>query len=108
MKYKNIGLLAVLLLIGILLFSPGSFNSKRENSPENNIETAPEEDLEDLREIMDQQAVDYPDTFFIHPGGIILMHNSIQNRVTVEALPELINLLKNEGYEFYTINELIP
>ncbi|MFW5998935.1 MAG: polysaccharide deacetylase family protein [Bacillota bacterium] len=42
-----------------------------------------------------------------HPGGIILMHNTIKDRVTVEALPTVIEVLRGKGYEFKTIEELL-
>lgn len=42
-----------------------------------------------------------------HLGGIILLHNNINNKSTVKALPALIEFLEKENYEFNTINELI-
>ncbi|WP_051412234.1 polysaccharide deacetylase family protein [Halonatronum saccharophilum] len=42
-----------------------------------------------------------------HPGGIVLLHNGIINKETVEALPEIIDLLEEEGYEFKTIDQLL-
>ncbi len=42
------------------------------------------------------------------PGGIVLMHDGGGNRsATVEALPEIIDHLKEEGYRFVTVNELL-
>lgn len=38
-------------------------------------------------------------------GSIILLHNGAQN--TAEALPQLLCDLKNEGYEFVTVSDLI-
>ncbi len=50
----------------------------------------------------------------VKPGGIILLHDSAppqevyQNRFqTVKALPEVIKMLKKEGYNFLTIPELL-
>ncbi|MGM0409739.1 MAG: polysaccharide deacetylase family protein [Bacillota bacterium] len=42
-----------------------------------------------------------------HLGGIILLHNNINNKSTVKALPKLIEFLKEENYEFNIIDELI-
>ena len=42
-----------------------------------------------------------------HPGGIVLLHDGIVNRVTAEALPGIIDMLREEGYEFNTLNELL-
>ncbi len=39
------------------------------------------------------------------PGGIVLMHNL--DRVTLQALPEIIDSLRRKGYEFVTLSELI-
>jgi peptidoglycan/xylan/chitin deacetylase (PgdA/CDA1 family) len=42
------------------------------------------------------------------PGGIVLMHDGGGDRyATVEALPEIIDQLKEEGYRFVTVNELL-
>jgi peptidoglycan/xylan/chitin deacetylase (PgdA/CDA1 family) len=42
------------------------------------------------------------------PGGIILMHDGGGNRyATVEALPQVLEQLKEEGYRFVTVNELL-
>ncbi|MBD2447363.1 polysaccharide deacetylase family protein [Nostoc sp. FACHB-152] len=42
------------------------------------------------------------------PGGIILMHDGGGNRSqTVKALPQIIAYLKNKGYKFATIPELL-
>lgn len=46
----------------------------------------------------------------VHPGAIILMHcaGGHDNRSgTIEALPLIISVLKKEGYEFVTIQEMI-
>lgn len=40
-----------------------------------------------------------------HPGAIILMHCNGAN--TVEALPQVIKLLKDLGYDFQTVEELL-
>lgn len=39
-------------------------------------------------------------------GSIILMHNGATN--TPEALPQIIDAVRNAGYEFVPITELIP
>lgn len=36
---------------------------------------------------------------------VILMHDSAVNKATVEALPEIITMLKEEGYTFGTLDE---
>lgn len=36
---------------------------------------------------------------------VILMHDSAVNKATVEALPEIIKMLKEEGYSFGTLDE---
>ncbi|MGB3535646.1 MAG: polysaccharide deacetylase family protein [Microcoleaceae cyanobacterium] len=42
------------------------------------------------------------------PGGIILMHDGGGQRyATVEALPEIIDQLTEDGYRFVTVNELL-
>jgi chitin deacetylase len=42
------------------------------------------------------------------PGGIVLMHDGGGNRSnTVEALPQIINHFKKQGYSFVTIPELL-
>ncbi len=43
----------------------------------------------------------------VHPGDIILMHASDTCKQTHEALPTLINSLRQEGYEFVTVSQLI-
>jgi peptidoglycan/xylan/chitin deacetylase (PgdA/CDA1 family) len=46
----------------------------------------------------------------LKPGGIVLMHNSgNQNSVknTVELLPEMIDWMKEQGYEFVTVSEIL-
>ena len=40
------------------------------------------------------------------PGGIVLLHLGKEN--TVKALPDVIESLKNEGYAFVTVSELLP
>ncbi|MFC4765911.1 polysaccharide deacetylase family sporulation protein PdaB [Effusibacillus consociatus] len=42
-----------------------------------------------------------------HPGDIILMHASDSCKQTVEALPRIIDGLREKGYEFVTVTELI-
>jgi len=43
----------------------------------------------------------------VHPGDIILMHASDTCKQTTEALPIVIQNLKNQGYEFVTVSELL-
>jgi polysaccharide deacetylase family sporulation protein PdaB len=43
----------------------------------------------------------------VHPGDIILMHASDTCKQTVEALPVIIKNLKDQGYEFVTVSELL-
>ena len=40
------------------------------------------------------------------PGSVILMHNGATN--TPEALPKIIEMIKDEGYSIVPISELIP
>jgi len=42
----------------------------------------------------------------LQSGSIILMHNGAKN--TPEALPQIIDAVRAEGYEFAPISELIP
>jgi polysaccharide deacetylase family sporulation protein PdaB len=42
-----------------------------------------------------------------HPGDIVLMHASDSCRQTHEALPVIIDQLRDQGYEFVTVSELI-
>ena len=41
-----------------------------------------------------------------HNSGIILMHSSEDSEMTVKVLPEIIEFLNKEEYEFKTINQL--
>lgn len=43
----------------------------------------------------------------VHPGAIILMHASDTCKQTTEALPQVIKNLKEQGYEFVTVSELL-
>lgn len=43
----------------------------------------------------------------VHPGAIILMHASDTCKQTTEALPSVIKNLKDQGYEFVTVSELL-
>lgn len=43
----------------------------------------------------------------IRPGDIILMHSGQSNHATAEALPEIIAKLKDGGYTFVTVAELL-
>ncbi|HYG56588.1 MAG TPA: polysaccharide deacetylase family sporulation protein PdaB [Symbiobacteriaceae bacterium] len=46
-------------------------------------------------------------TKLIHPGAIILMHASDSCKQTDQALPTVIKTLKQEGYQFVLLDELI-
>lgn len=41
----------------------------------------------------------------VHPGAIILLHDI--HSTTADALPQLLNNLENEGYEFLTVSQLL-
>jgi polysaccharide deacetylase family sporulation protein PdaB len=43
----------------------------------------------------------------VHPGAIILMHASDSCKQTTEALPQVIDNLKDQGYEIVTVSELL-
>lgn len=43
----------------------------------------------------------------VHPGAIILMHASDTCKQTTDALPAVIKNLKEQGYEFVTVSELL-
>ncbi len=43
----------------------------------------------------------------IHPGAIILMHASDTCKQTTEALPQILDDLKSQGYTFVTVSELL-
>ncbi|AWB46099.1 polysaccharide deacetylase family sporulation protein PdaB [Paenibacillus sp. CAA11] len=42
-----------------------------------------------------------------HPGDIILMHASDASKQTHEALPEIIDQLQSQGYEFVSVTDLL-
>ncbi|TXK78070.1 polysaccharide deacetylase family sporulation protein PdaB [Paenibacillus sp. N3.4] len=42
-----------------------------------------------------------------HPGDIVLLHASDSSQQTHEALPVIIDQLRNKGYEFVTVSTLI-
>lgn len=42
-----------------------------------------------------------------HPGDIVLLHASDSCKQTHEALPQIIDKLRSQGYEFVTVSELI-
>lgn len=44
---------------------------------------------------------------YYHPGAIILMHCGQGREGTVEALPDIINNLREKGYQFLTVEELL-
>ena len=41
------------------------------------------------------------------PGGIVLLHDGGGNHTTAQALPQIINGLKKQGYRFVTVPELL-
>jgi peptidoglycan/xylan/chitin deacetylase (PgdA/CDA1 family) len=44
----------------------------------------------------------------VSPGGIVLLHDGGgDRRNTVEALPQIITTLKEQGYRFVTVPELL-
>ena len=38
-------------------------------------------------------------------GGIILLHDGIQQ--TIDVLPQIIQILKNRGYKFVTVDQML-
>lgn len=44
-------------------------------------------------------------TTMLHPGAIVLFHNNA--RYTVEALPEIITFVQEQGYQIVPVSELI-
>ncbi|MBC8078830.1 MAG: polysaccharide deacetylase family sporulation protein PdaB [Gorillibacterium sp.] len=42
-----------------------------------------------------------------HPGDIVLLHASDSAEQTIQALPVIIEKLKEQGYQFVTVSELI-
>jgi len=42
-----------------------------------------------------------------HPGDIILMHASDSSKQTHEALPVIIDQLREKGYEFVSVSRLL-
>lgn len=46
-------------------------------------------------------------TSLAHPGDIVLMHASDSAKYNQEALPQIIDHLKDQGYEFVTVSELL-
>lgn len=43
----------------------------------------------------------------VRPGEIILMHSNEDKKTTLEALPDIINGLKDKGYSIVTLSELL-
>ncbi|HEY3416089.1 MAG TPA: polysaccharide deacetylase family protein [Armatimonadota bacterium] len=41
----------------------------------------------------------------IHPGGIILIHDGIQQ--TIDVLPQILTYLQKQGYQFVTIDQMM-
>lgn len=45
---------------------------------------------------------------YIHPGAVVLLHaGGLNKENTIEALPKLIIALKNNGYQFATLEDLL-
>jgi peptidoglycan/xylan/chitin deacetylase (PgdA/CDA1 family) len=44
---------------------------------------------------------------YSHPGAIVLMHTGEGLDGTIAALPEIIRVLREGGYEFVTVSELL-
>lgn len=44
---------------------------------------------------------------YSHPGAIVLMHSGENLHGTVSALPEIIRSLREDGYHFVTVSELL-
>ncbi|AFC33616.1 polysaccharide deacetylase family sporulation protein PdaB [Paenibacillus mucilaginosus 3016] len=42
-----------------------------------------------------------------HPGDIVLMHASDSSKQTHEALPKIIDQLRDKGYEFVSVSQLL-
>jgi len=42
-----------------------------------------------------------------HPGDIVLMHASDSSKQTHEALPQIIDQLRDKGYEFVSVSDLM-
>lgn len=45
---------------------------------------------------------------YLHSHLIVLMHDASGHEATVEALPQIIKLLKDEGYTFRVVNASVP
>lgn len=43
----------------------------------------------------------------VEPGAIVFLHASDSSKQTHEALPQIIDGLRNKGYEFVTVSELL-
>ena len=44
---------------------------------------------------------------YSHPGAIVLMHTGEGREGTLEALPEIIASLREDGYQFVTVSEIL-
>ena len=45
----------------------------------------------------------------IHPGAVVLLHDGLEGRLqTLEAVAQLIPKLREQGYEFVTVDQLLP
>lgn len=53
----------------------------------------------------DAKAINHEIMTTVHPGAIVLMHDI--HATTADALPQLLTSLKNEGYEFLTVTQLL-
>ncbi|MNP69785.1 Peptidoglycan-N-acetylglucosamine deacetylase [compost metagenome] len=43
----------------------------------------------------------------VHPGDIVLLHASDSAKYNQEALPQLIDELRAQGYDFVSVSELL-
>ncbi len=110
MNYKKIiGISAVLIIIGILVFTTGIIDLGL-NSPvpeEDNIEE-PEQELEDFLENMRRQAREYPETFFLmgspEENSIALTFDDGPDR---QNTPQILDILKERDINatFFVLGE---
>lgn len=57
--------------------------------------------------LKDKDAIIDNVTTHVHNGDIILMHSSRANYTSVEALPQIIEQLQNQGYSFQRLDEML-
>lgn len=44
---------------------------------------------------------------YVRPGDVVLMHSYMNKRPTLEALPIIIETLREQGYQFLSVDEMI-